>query len=175
MDIQKHICRFCGKEYETYMKRQRLCSPECKKNMNRKHAREFAHKSYYNNKVKLSREKKIHYKNNKEEILAKAKIWRENNKDKVILQRKNHRDKCRLYLNKLKDNFGGKCSVCGYDKNYACIEFHHLTKGNFRINSMNSRKFRTLDLEKEASNCILLCRNCHTDLHNPHLRKPFPI
>ena len=63
----------------------------------------------------------------------------------------------------------GACENCGYDRNYAALEFHHLdsdTKSfQLDLRSLSNRKWSVI--EKEAKKCILLCSNCHAELHNP--------
>lgn len=60
---------------------------------------------------------------------------------------------------------GGKCSRCGYDKSFRALEFHHLdpTEKDFGI-SKNLTKSMAL-LKKEADKCILVCSNCHAEIH----------
>lgn len=61
---------------------------------------------------------------------------------------------------------GGSCMACGYDKNLSAFDFHHLKDKSFAMGS--SFASRTIDaLFKEAEKCVLLCRNCHAELHNP--------
>ena len=58
---------------------------------------------------------------------------------------------------------GGKCSACGYNKCQQALDFHHTGEKSFTI---GDRKCAPLDiLKKEADKCILLCRNCHAELH----------
>lgn len=67
---------------------------------------------------------------------------------------------------KLVDYKGGKCSVCGYDKCLNALEFHHVDKTTklFALNSGNFGKaYKTL--VTEADKCILLCANCHREIH----------
>ena len=66
---------------------------------------------------------------------------------------------------------GGKCSVCGYNKNLAALQFHHLDEDlkehELDMRSLSNRKLDAV-LE-EFEKCILLCANCHAELHYPHL------
>lgn len=60
---------------------------------------------------------------------------------------------------------GGKCELCGYQKEPRILNFHHKnpkTK-SFGIASRNSAPLKTL--LKEAKKCMLLCPNCHQELH----------
>lgn len=71
---------------------------------------------------------------------------------------------------KLIENKGGACEICGYCKNVASLDFHHVdsSKKHGNIGSIiNAHKF--CEAEKEAEKCQLLCKNCHMELHNPDL------
>lgn len=71
----------------------------------------------------------------------------------------------KLFVQKL----GGHCSVCGYSKNLSALNFHHINpkKKSFELDlrSLSNRKQSLID--SEIAKCILLCSNCHTELHNP--------
>ena len=64
---------------------------------------------------------------------------------------------------------GGKCEKCGYGKNYAALEFHHVepNKKEFQLDlrCLSNRKWEVILLE--ADKCRLLCSNCHAEEHNP--------
>lgn len=65
---------------------------------------------------------------------------------------------------KLVKKFGGKCKLCGYSKCINALVFHHKdpTKKKFSISS-DIRSY--VKLSKEAEKCILICANCHAELH----------
>lgn len=62
--------------------------------------------------------------------------------------------------------FGGSCQICNYKKCHDALGFHHIdpvTK-RFQLGGM----CLTYNLEKilrEAKKCVLLCNNCHTEIH----------
>lgn len=59
---------------------------------------------------------------------------------------------------------GGKCEKCGYDKSTRALQFHHLDpiEKDFTI----SRKSYSIErLKKEVDKCILVCANCHLEIH----------
>jgi len=64
---------------------------------------------------------------------------------------------------------GGKCPRCGYSKNYAALEFHHVdpeTKGfELDLRAFSNRRWQSL--VEEAQKCLLLCSNCHAEVHHP--------
>lgn len=65
---------------------------------------------------------------------------------------------------------GNKCSKCGYDRCQAVLQFHHLDPSTkeFSIGEVvNSRNKITFEeLKPELDKCIVLCSNCHIELHN---------
>ncbi len=65
--------------------------------------------------------------------------------------------------------FGGKCQTCGYNKNLAALEFHHIdpTTKSFPVDIRNISNMKLELLLDEAKKCQLLCSNCHRELHNP--------
>jgi predicted HNH restriction endonuclease len=66
----------------------------------------------------------------------------------------------------LKIMLGGKCSRCGYDKSFCALDFHH-NQGDKEGNvSRLIKDFSKQKALKEIRKCILLCANCHRELHN---------
>lgn len=65
------------------------------------------------------------------------------------------------------DYKGGKCEKCGYNKCNEALEFHHLNPETklFDISS-NCYNHKWSDVEKELDKCIMLCANCHRELHS---------
>ena len=65
--------------------------------------------------------------------------------------------------------FGGHCLICGYSKNLSALTFHHINpkKKTFQLDlrSLSNRKQSRIDIE--IKKCILVCNNCHAELHNP--------
>jgi hypothetical protein len=59
--------------------------------------------------------------------------------------------------------------MCSYDRNFSALEFHH-TEPNAEefqldLRSLSNRSWARI-LE-EAKKCILVCSNCHKEIHNP--------
>jgi predicted HNH restriction endonuclease len=60
---------------------------------------------------------------------------------------------------------GGKCAICGYTYCTAALDAHHIDplEKDFNISSrMTSWKAIVRELDK----CILLCANCHREVHD---------
>lgn len=62
---------------------------------------------------------------------------------------------------------GGKCEQCGYNKCVAALEFHHLdpAQKDFNIGA-NGHTLALAKLKQEADKCILVCSNCHREIHD---------
>ena len=67
------------------------------------------------------------------------------------------------------NQMGGGCSNCGYNKNHAALDFHHIDESakTFQLD-IRSLSNRTMSkIKDEANKCILLCANCHREHHHP--------
>jgi len=80
----------------------------------------------------------------------KVKRWRKNTKDRMVAA------------------MGGCCQICGYNKSTSALEFHHVNPdekenafGEFRANNK-----RWLLLIEELRKCVMLCSNCHKEIHD---------
>lgn len=63
---------------------------------------------------------------------------------------------------------GGKCYICGYNRNAATLHFHHLNPAekNFALSARNKISHSKYELSLlEAKKCVLLCANCHSEFH----------
>ena len=65
---------------------------------------------------------------------------------------------------------GGMCQLCGYHNNYAALEFHHpdpnTKEFQLDLRSLSNRRWAVC--LAEAEKCLLVCSNCHAELHNPN-------
>ena len=80
------------------------------------------------------------------------------NSETVILWRK--RTKLKLIEYK-----GGSCEICGYNRCARALQFHHTEaeKKDFQV----SGKSLSFDkLKNEVDKCILVCSNCHSEIHD---------
>jgi hypothetical protein len=78
--------------------------------------------------------------------------------ESVILWRK--RTKIKLLEYK-----GGKCEICGYDRCNRALQFHHRNplEKDFTI---SGRSLSFDRLKDEVDKCVLVCANCHSEIHD---------
>lgn len=59
---------------------------------------------------------------------------------------------------------GGKCQICGYNRCIKALEFHHLNPQEKDCTiSGGTKSFDSL--KPEVDKCILVCSNCHREIH----------
>ena len=147
------------KELKKFYPREDITILDLMKKFNRT-KRAICHKS---SRLDLRRPKS---KKSKRDIGLRKKYDREyyqRNKDNLMkLRKKKYRKLKRDMVNLM----GGACSICKYNKCISALEFHH-EKGTKKDNSVGflisrgcMRKAR-----EEVKKCILLCSNCHRELH----------
>lgn len=147
----------------------------CNKCYQRKDISEFYKRK--NSKDSLRSQCKLCYKKSIDRDKKKVsnKIYRLKNKIKL----KQYRSKNKKRSNELRNkrylmkkleaiNYkGGKCSICGYDKCIQALEFHHLypneKESDISILIQKNKDFKLI--KRELDKCILLCSNCHREIH----------
>jgi predicted HNH restriction endonuclease len=74
------------------------------------------------------------------------------------------RERRRRYKLKALELLGGKCKKCGYNKCIKALTFHHLGGKDASVSRLSCRSgWKTI--EEEIKKCIILCLNCHMELH----------
>lgn len=68
---------------------------------------------------------------------------------------------------------GGSCILCGYNTCKAALEFHHVdeTTKDFGL-SLDKLSRSWKRIEKELSKCVLVCSNCHKEIHAGVVQPP---
>ena len=66
---------------------------------------------------------------------------------------------------KLVDYKGGECERCGYNKCMKVLGFHHLDPNEKDFN-ISGKSWSFEKLKKEVDKCILVCANCHIEIHD---------
>jgi len=84
----------------------------------------------------------------------------QNNKPRYILNARKQKVENRDFVRDIKEKNG--CIRCGETK-YWRLAFHHLGDKEFTISKRISSRKR---LEQEIAKCIVVCHNCHADIHH---------
>ena len=59
---------------------------------------------------------------------------------------------------------GGCCEKCGYDKSYEALQFHHVNPSEKDF-TISGKSYGVERLKKEVDKCVLVCANCHIEIH----------
>lgn len=169
-------CKCCNKEFTIrgYQIRK-FCSPQCssKTNLNCKKITieqrrnpNIIRKKRGPNKVTIRKCKvcNIDTSNKKYCSSCSKKKYLQANKDGYVII-KRAIDKIKSILIHMS---GGCCQTCGYKDNNNVLVFHHINPKDklFGLDQSSIMKKNIELLLKEHEKCILLCHNCHTELHN---------
>ena len=164
-------CRQCSKVYyeankDTYAARQKV---------------------YYGaNKETNAAWHKAYREANKEGIAARDKAYREANKEAIkeyyeahkeawAARHKETRNTNIAYLASIRPL---ECEVCGYDRCFSALDFHHTDPGQKEHNKDSMGRWIKRDpayfkAKVDAHQFKILCANCHRELHASE--KPTPI
>ncbi len=68
---------------------------------------------------------------------------------------------------------GGKCMFCGYSKCNGALDFHHLdgSKKEFSL-SVRGLTRSWKKIQQEVDKCLLVCANCHREIHAGLIKIP---
>jgi hypothetical protein len=65
-------------------------------------------------------------------------------------------------------SFGGSCGICGYKKCQRSLDLHHLdpNEKDFSLSAIRARPKSWESIVQELRKCVLLCKNCHGEIHD---------
>lgn len=61
---------------------------------------------------------------------------------------------------------GWCCSVCGYSKCEAALDFHHMDPSKKDADFTQMKNWTWESIQEEIDKCILVCSNCHREIHH---------
>ena len=116
---------------------------------------------FVNRKEYVEKYNKQYYKNNREKLRKKHKQYHADNRERDNERTAKQHEKGRKFINDYKLSKG--CAICGYNKCASALDFHHNGDKKFTIGEKSGCNLETL--KEEIEKCIVLCRNCHAELH----------
>lgn len=74
-----------------------------------------------------------------------------------------------IFMEKIAKAVGGKenlrCILCGYDKYFGALEFHHKVPSEKEKPLSNMKNYSYKRIKEEADKCVILCGCCHPEVH----------
>lgn len=67
---------------------------------------------------------------------------------------------------------GGKCQICGYCKYVGALDFHHSQGEKDFIMGDDGYTHSWAKIKKELDKCVLVCSNCHREIHGGLIKLP---
>ena len=68
---------------------------------------------------------------------------------------------------------GSRCQFCGYKRCSSALEFHHIDEKTKKFDLSTRGLTRSWSkIKEELNKCILVCANCHREIHSGLLQLP---
>lgn len=100
-----------------------------------------------------------------EQRVASNQRYYSKNREKVLGLNRQNKQRNAQHLAQVKQQRG--CQTCGYNKCAAALDFHHLGSKSFELSRAATMGMSIQSLDDEIAKCIVLCANCHRELHAP--------
>lgn len=85
------------------------------------------------------------------------------NKDKYKRASRDQAKRNRLFVKRVKQR--SECHVCN-DKRWYVLDFHHVDGKKDAVSKMAGDGVSIATLKLEIRNCIIVCANCHREIHH---------
>ena len=161
-------CQNCSNKFKAKTKDYKYCTRSCAAKVN--------------NKLVKKRNKEGHCKLCKKEISASRTYckecfngdsWRRKAVDEVTRKKQvsigviSWRQRTKI---KAVEYMGGSCKCCGYNKCVWALAFHHLNPDEKDF-SIGGKSLSWEKIKTELDKCVLVCTNCHFEIHEAEHRK----
>ncbi len=155
---RRTTCKYCGNKFNMKELKGRCCSNEKCIEENRKEKNREAKRKYYNKNIKRTTKKF------KKRDAENSRNYRKRHREELNVRKKARNREMRNWLDDIKAE--KKCCRCGEYKFYI-LDFHHLDpeEKDKTISRTVSCGYGRKRIREEVDKCIVLCRNCHGELH----------
>jgi hypothetical protein len=132
-------CRSCHISYQNRINPKRLLQGKCRRCQRSCPSSRIFCSVKCLEKYKIENPANTSYEN--------VKTWRQRAKERAV-----------NYL-------GGKCQNCGYNRSLRALSFHHYNPAEKDFN-ISSQCISWEAMVKELNKCVLVCSNCHMEIHD---------
>tara|TARA_R110000787_G_scaffold9510_1_gene33147 strand:- start:446 stop:994 length:549 start_codon:yes stop_codon:yes gene_type:complete len=101
-----------------------------------------------------------------------AEFWKRNNREHQLhsmckdCNLKDRLSRQRDFKQQCVDYKGGECQCCGYNNCNHALDFHHVDPKTKSFGIAKARRTKvTKKILEELDKCILVCSNCHREIH----------
>ena len=84
---------------------------------------------------------------------------------------KTQKEKRRKFKSNCIEYKGGECSCCGYNASDQALDFHHINPSDKDFEISKYRGKFSEKVIKELDKCMLVCSNCHREIHAGYRKK----
>lgn len=144
---------------------------------------------YSKNKFKLLEKNRAWRKANKEKIREQKRIYEarpdrkikkreksakdyKDNREKYLIRQTNRRRERKVFMDEICVYYGCQNPECKWEGNFkACqLDFHHFDPSSKTIEVAKMESWSYEKIILEINKCIVLCRNCHAEVHHGNLQ-----
>lgn len=156
---RRTTCKYCGNKFKMEELKERCCEYEDCLEEKEKEKSRIAKKKYYNKNIKRTTKKF------KKQDAENTRNYRKSHKEQINKRKQARHRGMRDWLDNIKKS--KKCSKCKEDRFYI-LDFHHLDPEEKEINISRAAScgYGKEKMQKEIDKCIVLCRNCHGEIHH---------
>lgn len=137
---------------------------------NKDKIKETSRKWFDNNRDESNRRRRERRSENRDSDLERQRKWRDNNKEYIAIKQKEDREYKRRLVSRYKTI--KSCAVCGYRSCSQAMDLHHVDPSTKEKTVSQLMGYSIKKIKDELSKCVVLCANCHRELHAGVIKLP---